>query len=102
MSATNDQIDSPRQAVEDAMPNVENNEISKPAALSTDERPPVDLKLNEKEDKEDYWVIWGQLVNDWNNQYKKNTQYVKVGANLVDIFILLIKLEHYPMAIIDR
>lgn len=82
MSATKDQIDSPRQAVEEVVPNIENNETSKPAELTADERPPADLKLNEKEDKEDYWVIWGQLVNDWSNQYKKNTQYVKVGVNL--------------------
>ena len=58
------------------MQGIESDEISKPAR----ERQPVDAKLNEKEDKEDYWVIWGQLVNDWTNQYKKNTQYVKVGA----------------------
>lgn len=74
MSATEDQLDSPRQAVEDDMQGIENNEINKP----TDQK--ADLKLNEKEDKEDYWVVWGQLVNDWNNQYKKNTQYVKVGV----------------------
>lgn len=76
MSANEDQTDTPRQA---AVENVciETNEISKPAAEA---RRTADAKLNEKEDKEDYWVIWGQLVNDWNNQYKKNTQYVKVSA----------------------
>ena len=77
MSATEDQIDTPRQAVvEDVC--IETNETSK----SAEARRTADLKLNEKEDKEDYWVVWGQLVNDWNNQYKKNTQYVKVSERL--------------------
>lgn len=63
-----DQIDAPRSAPEDI--------VSDTSPSQNDSKPKINL--NDKEDKEDYWSIWGQLVNDWNNQYKKNTQLVKV------------------------
>lgn len=77
MSETKDQLDSPKQVAAETMQNIE-NEIKK-AEIEIEAKKPKDVKLIEKEDKEDYWVLWGQLVNDWNNQYKKNTQYVKVS-----------------------
>ena len=77
MSEKKDQVDSPKEAIGDLMQNlVETKQLN--ARSNEEEQKSKNFKLNEKEDKEDYWVIWGQLVNDWNNQYKKNTQYVKV------------------------
>lgn len=69
-TATKDQTDLPN-ASEDIIEIIEPNKLP-------DEVTKLNLKLNDKEDKEDYWGVWNKLVNDWNNQYKKNTQYVKV------------------------
>ena len=70
METKEDQTDLPRQTIDNS-PDLP--EINK--SIDKDE---LNKKLNDKEDKEDYWEIWGSLVNDWNNQYKKNPQLVKV------------------------
>lgn len=76
MSQTNDQVDSPKEPVEHLSAQTIENEIKKAEKEASNKN--KEVKVHEKEDKEDYWVIWGQLVTDW-DQYKKNTQYVKVS-----------------------
>lgn len=33
--------------------------------------------------EEDLWSIWGRVVNDWDNNYKKKTNYIKVRNFLI-------------------
>lgn len=38
----------------------------------------------------DVWQIWGQLINDWNNQYKKKTTLqvvIKRDSESMDLFV---------------
>lgn len=82
MSESKDQIDSPENPPVNPVDNQKQtieNEIKKAENEQIDKNKSKDLKLNDKEDKEDFWVVWGQLIGDWDNQFKKNTQYVKVN-----------------------
>ena len=41
-----------------------------------------------EEEEEDLWTVWGELIRNWDQEVKKNPQYIKVKQLVFEIEIL--------------